>query len=260
MEEDASARLQIEVEQIVRPVRAMYDTKSKMREELYAHLLALYEEERPRAADGETVIRAALARLGNLAELRRRLQSSVASFEVFSWYLNLEFLPFLKQVGFRKRGETDLHRAARVATIHVVICIIVYGIIAGAILWLRIAFPGVSVGVPHPILGGLWVGGANWVIIFAMHLLGPRFVDRVVGIGGRSSRWYALMLAGGLFMFCCGLGMMASVAVVIEGSLHLRFNLGGLFIFGSIVAGRMLGCQFYGHRSEEWLSLPATKQ
>jgi hypothetical protein len=48
-----------------------------MHDELLAHLLASYDEERAAGHDPDTAARAALRRLGDPASLRRQLQSSI---------------------------------------------------------------------------------------------------------------------------------------------------------------------------------------
>ena len=60
---DSTGRLKIYVERIVRPISANYARKDKMREELLAHLTALYEEEMSgESEDGVADARARAAR------------------------------------------------------------------------------------------------------------------------------------------------------------------------------------------------------
>ncbi len=173
-----------------------------------------------------------------------------------NWYLSGEFLPFLKRVGLRRKDETALHCAVRIATVQTLICISVYLIIAGAIVWL----PNIPVGLPHPFLAIFWIGGTNGLIYFSVHLLGPRLMDRIEDAGGHDFHWYILMALGGIFMYCCGLGVLASAAVVVSGPLQQRFFTGIIFLVRSVIVGRLLGCQFYGHGAQHWLTLPSRKE
>jgi hypothetical protein len=84
----------VHVERIVRPIVAMDDRKDRMREELLAHLVACYEQERAREPDEAAARSKAIASLGDPAQLRNELQDSIsrggrwkAKFErLFSWH------------------------------------------------------------------------------------------------------------------------------------------------------------------------------
>jgi Clp amino terminal domain, pathogenicity island component len=65
------------VERVVRPVRVTTVAKRKMREELLAHLEAIYEQEQARLGDSAAAMKEAASRLGDPVELSRELQSSV---------------------------------------------------------------------------------------------------------------------------------------------------------------------------------------
>jgi hypothetical protein len=73
------------VERIVRPVRASTPRKRKMREELLAHLSAIYDQELVRLHTPEAALKAAADRFGNPGELTEQLQAA---------------LPFLERVDF----------------------------------------------------------------------------------------------------------------------------------------------------------------
>lgn len=74
------------VERAVRPVRAATARKRKMREELLAHLTAIYEEELTRGHDAPSAMNEAAARFGNPDELARDLQDA---------------LPYSERIGYR---------------------------------------------------------------------------------------------------------------------------------------------------------------
>ena len=69
------------VERAVRPVRASVKHKRKMREELLAHLGAIYDEELARANDPAVALDSATRRFGDPAELARELQASLPGSE-----------------------------------------------------------------------------------------------------------------------------------------------------------------------------------
>lgn len=74
------------VDTAVLPLRARPRRKRRMREELLAHLLGIYDEEFARLADERVAAGAAKQRLGDVSELTNDLQASVPFLErtVFS--------------------------------------------------------------------------------------------------------------------------------------------------------------------------------
>jgi hypothetical protein len=69
--------LKILVERAVRPVQAMASRKQRMREELLAHVTAVFEEEEAKPADDRLALERTAERFGNPVELTGRLQESV---------------------------------------------------------------------------------------------------------------------------------------------------------------------------------------
>ena len=69
--------LKIVVERAVRPVRATMTRKRRIREELLAHLTAIFEEEAARLGDEQAALERAAERFGDPAELTPELQQSV---------------------------------------------------------------------------------------------------------------------------------------------------------------------------------------
>jgi len=81
----------IQVERAVRPVRATAGCKGRMREELLAHLTAIYEAELARLGQPAQARQQALARFGDPADLTRELQASLSRTEQWaaggaSWF------------------------------------------------------------------------------------------------------------------------------------------------------------------------------
>lgn len=78
--------LRVQVERVVRPIRASHLRKDQMREELLAHLTRLYDEEHKRTGDAETAADAAIQRFGDAASLARELQESVPWLERIAFF------------------------------------------------------------------------------------------------------------------------------------------------------------------------------
>ena len=79
------------VERAVRPVRAGPAGKRKMREELLAHLTAIYEEEETRTTDPAEAMQEAARRFGNPTELARQLDATVRWSERMAYYTDRVF-------------------------------------------------------------------------------------------------------------------------------------------------------------------------
>jgi ATP-dependent Clp protease ATP-binding subunit ClpC len=81
MNEYLLTQLKIIVERAVRPVRASSSRKRKMREELLAHVVGVFEEESARLGDERAALEQAALRFGNPAEVTRQLQQSVPTLD-----------------------------------------------------------------------------------------------------------------------------------------------------------------------------------
>jgi len=77
MNEYTLTRLKVIVERAVRPVRASNSRKRKMREELLAHVVGVFEEEGARLGDERAALERTALRFGNPAEVTSQLQESV---------------------------------------------------------------------------------------------------------------------------------------------------------------------------------------
>src|SRR5581483_3173446 len=74
------------VERAVRPLPTGIAHRRKMREELLAHLTAIYDEELTRLHDPDAALREAVTRFGNPAELARELQDSIPASQRPAWF------------------------------------------------------------------------------------------------------------------------------------------------------------------------------
>ena len=77
MNESTVTQLKIIVERAVRPVRASTSRKRKMREELLAHVVGVFEEESAKLGDQRAAVERTALRFGNPTEVTRQLQESV---------------------------------------------------------------------------------------------------------------------------------------------------------------------------------------
>jgi hypothetical protein len=103
------------VERAVGPVWASESRKDRMREELFAHLEASFEEERGHLGDDGAAAERAIQRLGEPAALTRGLQDSVPWLERVL-YTRLIPRHRLETWGRRRRDEALLHYAIRITT------------------------------------------------------------------------------------------------------------------------------------------------
>jgi hypothetical protein len=77
MNESTLTGLKVIVERSVRPVRASTSRKRRMREELLAHVVGVFEEEAARLGDEQAALARTALRFGDPAEVTSRLQESV---------------------------------------------------------------------------------------------------------------------------------------------------------------------------------------
>ena len=77
MNESTMTGLKIIVERAVRPVQVSNTRRRKIREELLAHVVGVFEEERARLDDDQIALERTALRFGNPAEVTSQLQESV---------------------------------------------------------------------------------------------------------------------------------------------------------------------------------------
>jgi hypothetical protein len=86
MNESTLNQLRIIVERAVRPVRASIARKRKMREELLAHVTAVFEDE-SRRGDELTALERTAQRFGAPSEITQQLQAAVPAKDSASWFI-----------------------------------------------------------------------------------------------------------------------------------------------------------------------------
>jgi hypothetical protein len=100
MNENTHKALMVEVERAVRPVRASQARKLRMREELLAHLTAIFEEEAARCGDEQNALSQAKQRFGDPRELACELQQTVP--------ISSRIYYLLEITGFRMISDSPL--------------------------------------------------------------------------------------------------------------------------------------------------------
>lgn len=97
------------VERSVRPVRVDKGRKLRMRQELLAHVTALYEEERARLGDDAAALEAARRRFGDPAELSQELDRSIGFWGRWNWGEERIVDGMDRLLGFRPDRSTAWH-------------------------------------------------------------------------------------------------------------------------------------------------------
>jgi hypothetical protein len=114
------------VERIVRPVRASTPRKRKMREELAAHLSAIYDQELATLQNPTAALEAAARRLGDATELARELEDALPYHERISNFIERRFA--------WRAPESLAHFAVRQGVLTFYILAIVFPPLAAAVI------------------------------------------------------------------------------------------------------------------------------
>jgi hypothetical protein len=207
----------VTVERAVRPVQAGPKKLLRMREELLAHLTAIYEEELARLED-ETAARAeAIQRFGDPETLTLELQQSVEWRDRMDARLN-------RMYGWRP-GESAIRYSARVALLPAVV-IVPWLLLALVIAGLRRPHDGTvpSTAAILRLFGGVMV--FTPLIVFLLSLLTIRIRDAMFGAFGTTKSWPRVAALAGLSV----------LALPLLGSLFFQFSLGNLDVIADQVA------------------------
>jgi hypothetical protein len=165
MNESTLIQLKILVERAVRPVRASTAHKRKIREELLAHVTAVFEEESARLGDERAALQRADLRFGKPGELTAQLQESVPSGDVLDRFIERVLVP---------PGESTLRRALRHASLIGLLVLVVLGIAGGAYWSLDSFLYSASVAV------------SMFLMVFEFYLLGEWMRQAQFGPAGFS--------------------------------------------------------------------------
>jgi hypothetical protein len=88
MNDSTLVQLQAIVERAIKPVRASRSCKRNMREELLAHLIAVFEEEAARLGDERLALEKTEQRFGSSDELTNQLQESITPTGRLGWIVD----------------------------------------------------------------------------------------------------------------------------------------------------------------------------
>ena len=190
------------VERVVRPVRAGIRHKRKMREELLAHLAAIYDEEQSLLNDPAAALKAAAGRLGDPAALARELQDAVPASERLAYHVE-------RWLGWRP-PESVARMMGRSALVSFVVVAVVLGVpVFGAILY---------GGWDHTQAAAVRVFAALIVLTpaahFALGMCYYRMRDSLFGaFGARRSLRNAVLwgLLAAVIVLAAGMGFIAAV-------------------------------------------------
>jgi hypothetical protein len=246
MNEATLMQLKVLVERAVRPVSAALRNKQKMREEMLAHVIAVFEQELHATGDEAAALARTAERFGDPAELTDQLQATVPARDTFDRLLD--------RVWFRP-GEPTLRRAVRHA--------LLLDLLALAYMAAMFALLYGAVG---DLLGGR-LPAAAMVVYTTSVLLGMFFF--VIGftflaewlrrvLDGRAGRaWLqVLLIAVASSLLVPGLGF----ALWLDGTHANLRDLLVVFALGLVVPGmvvhlaKALATRLRDHR--EWASLP----
>jgi len=197
----AEVALRKQVERAVRPVRARRARKFVMREELFAHLTAIYSEERKRQPDDQAAMTAALVRFGQPAALTAELNASVGLLERVGYRCDCweDALHGVVHSWFRRRaGEAWFSFAFRVVG---TLAVANVPIIVALMLASMVLVPGWSNNPSAwPFLGTFFV----WLLVSQVAtLVALRSIFLTLYVRNGRRRWFWASLQAVLWAFCC---------------------------------------------------------
>jgi hypothetical protein len=182
MNESSLVSLKVLVEKAVRPVRATPRRKRKMREELLAHVLAVFEEESARTGVEGTALERTRQRFGNPTELTGELQRSVPWLDRIAW--------FLGEPVRSHPGESAGRRAVRHA-VTIGLQLVALDLVLFVVLFLFLGLCTFGIGLPEGAmlhLAGMAALGLLFIFLVAagVVLLGHGMFHALYGAAGRS--------------------------------------------------------------------------
>lgn len=184
------------VERAVRPVCAGWQRKLAMREELLAHLTAIYHEELLRSGDEQTALAQAMARFGEPAALSRELERSLNPWQ----RLDARVAGFLEPYLEPGMDESLLRFGSRVLLAMVVYASVIFGLVVLGLPATSDAAPdsaGIAVGFRALLLIAFSVTAIQVALHAAARALSRGQSFRMLAIAGVASA--LLILLTGIF-------------------------------------------------------------
>jgi hypothetical protein len=167
MNESTLTQLKTLVERAVRPVRASQSRKQRMREELLAHVTAVFDEEAAQSGDERLALKQTERRFGNPAELTLQLQESLSTSDRWA------------------RFQEDIFLGTGVSTLRLAFRDAALGLLPATFLLTSFYFQGRMAE---------WILAMAWpVLAFVCVFLVAGMRDAMFGSGGRSWRKAALV-------------------------------------------------------------------
>ena len=182
MNESTLLKLKVIVERAVRPVKASFLWKKKTREELLAHVTAVFEDELPRCGDETKALSQVEKRFGDPSDLARTLQESVSTKYRTGFYFEILIGP--------RAGESLLMRAFR----NGIMSFVGETIALFAASLLTLPFRGNTLELGFSIFLPMLVSAYLGAIVFAATLLSNGLERALFGENGRSTLMACLLV------------------------------------------------------------------
>jgi hypothetical protein len=245
MTQAESKDLKIVVEQVVRPIRASVGRKRKMREELLAHLEAVFVEESTKQREEGSALDRTKQRFGVLSELTKQLQNSVPSHDFIE--------RTLESFAFRP-GEPTVHRLVRYSLVWEVFAFIAL-IVAWLHAWQRDGMTSDWSFQGSWCVGVAYFGLFYWISILVIVESRTREVVRQPGV--QFGSWPVCYIAAAhacLFFWYFGIGQICGIPLKISLLFFLvTMGIGALFCLGAGSLAHIFAERDREH--QEWGSL-----
>jgi hypothetical protein len=238
MNDATRTQLKILVERTVRPVRAGEARKRTMREELFAHVSAVFEEETDRLGDEDIALARTMERFGDPGELVAELQDAVPARDALE--------RFVDYLWFRPH-ESTLRRAMRHSAIA--------GLLVLAVLGGTALFVNRQIGAwPVDALAlSLSVFSAFFLFVFSFTFLAEWMRQALHSDTGRSPLKPMIVAAAGVALVLA-LGLWLEFARLRAGDLALVAAQGAVIAAVLLHTANLIAERHRHH--QEWATLP----
>ena len=234
---DSNIALMKHVERIVRPVKASVRRKRKMREELLAHLSAIFYEELARSGDPTAAVNTATERFGDPAELTAELQATAPRLERFEYQLESWLGWHPPETALRWMSRAALQLGAFMTALCALVAIVAMREFSWSYsLWLTVR-PLTAAALVLP------------VTLFSYGVCYYKIRDHLLGVFGSQKSWSKVVywagllnfttVASGFTFFTISYGRLAVAAA----AFYPIVVFGVIWAAGAIVIARAMGPQ-----------------